>query len=194
MIKAVIFDCFGVLARDGWIPYRAKYFGDNKDLFDQVSSLQKQVDVGIVSFEDFTETISQISGVDVLTTRQLLKDNVANDDLLGYIRENVKPKYRLGMLSNAGANWLGRIFKSDDVKMFDEIVLSFQTGFVKPDPRAYQAILDKLGLQADECVFVDDVESYVTAAREIGMQAVWYKDFEQTRDDLNKILAADTQN
>ena len=192
MIKAVIFDCFGVLAHDGWIPYRAKYFGDNKDLFDSVSSLQKQVDVGVVSFNDFTEEVSRLSGVPVDKTKEMLQDNYANDELIDLIRQEIKSIYKVGMLSNAGANWLGRIFKPADIELFDEIVLSFQTGFVKPDPRAYQAILEKLGLEPYECVFVDDVELYVTAARELGMKAVWYKEFIQAKEEISKILSTDS--
>ena len=37
--KAIIFDCFGVLAEDGWLPFKRKYIGDNLELMQTISDL-----------------------------------------------------------------------------------------------------------------------------------------------------------
>jgi putative hydrolase of the HAD superfamily len=57
---------------------------------------------------------------------------------------------------------------------FDLVLDASCTGVPKPDPRAYAAIADRLGLSASECVFVDDHKRHVDGARRAGMQAVHF--------------------
>ena len=194
MIKAIIFDCFGVLSTEGWIPYRYQYFGNNKELFEHSGDLQKQVDAGLMSIEDFIKDISEMSGVDEQSTTNMLERVAPNRQLIDFIRSEIAPKYSVGMLSNAGDNWLDKIFAAKDLALFDEIALSFQNGYIKPDANSYESIASRLGVETQECIFVDDQERYCTGAIDVGMKAVWYKDFDQMRTDLYKILAANTKN
>ncbi|MDP3226012.1 MAG: HAD-IA family hydrolase, partial [Rubrivivax sp.] len=46
------------------------------------------------------------------------------------------------------------------------------TGILKPDPRAYAAVVQALGVSAADCVFVDDQLRNVEGARLAGMQTV----------------------
>ena len=52
------------------------------------------------------------------------------------------------------------------------IVDATHTGILKPDPRAYAAVVEALGVPARDCVFVDDQPRNVEGARRAGMQAV----------------------
>ncbi|KAL8281288.1 hypothetical protein RQP46_006322 [Phenoliferia psychrophenolica] len=53
--------------------------------------------------------------------------------------------------------------------MFDEFVESALVGMRKPDPRFYQVALDRLGVKANEAVFLDDIGHNLVAARKLGM-------------------------
>jgi len=66
-----------------------------------------------------------------------------------------------------------------DPAQFDALISSSSIGFYKPDPRAYLAAVEALGLQCGECAFVDDLPENVAAARELGMTA-WLLDRERT--------------
>lgn len=55
---------------------------------------------------------------------------------------------------------------------FDELVDGRRDGFMKPDPRAYQLILDRLGIEAHEAVFLDDQPINLAGARDVGLIAV----------------------
>ena len=46
---------------------------------------------------------------------------------------------------------------------------------VKPDPRIYRLAADRLSLPIEECLFIDDKEPNVVAARELGMSTVHYQ-------------------
>lgn len=57
---------------------------------------------------------------------------------------------------------------------FDVIVDATYTGILKPDPRAYAECLDRLGLPAGACVFVDDQRRNIVGAEAVGLQIVHF--------------------
>ena len=64
------------------------------------------------------------------------------------------------------------------------MVLSFAIGAVKPDERAYLAALQRLGSMAEESLFIDDQARNVEAAREVGMEAILFKDYQSLCREL----------
>lgn len=190
MIKAVVFDCFGVLTTDGWLPMRQRYFGDDADKFEQAGVLNRQVDGGVLSYEQFLAGVAEMAGIGAEQVRREIESNVANQPLFEYIRDKIRPNYATGFLSNAGANWLDRLFEPWQVALFDEVVLSCDLGVIKPHPLMYQTIANKLGFLPEECVFVDDQPRYCEGARSIGMSAIHYQNLEQCVEDLERVLSA----
>lgn len=112
-----------------------------------------------------------------------------NEPLLTYVRTSLKPKYKIGIISNAAADWVSEILSKEDIKLFDDIVLSHKVGFAKPEAAIYEIALKNLDVRADESVFIDDIEPFCVAARSLGMKAIWYWDFEQMKKELEKLLA-----
>ncbi|WFU30178.1 HAD-IA family hydrolase [Bradyrhizobium brasilense] len=82
--------------------------------------------------------------------------------------------YRLAILSNELDLFYGADFRSrlSILKRFDTIVDATHTGILKPDPRAYQSVLDELALEADNCVFVDDQRRNIAGAAACNMRTV----------------------
>lgn len=187
MIKAIIFDCFGVLTTDGWLPFKQRNFGDSGELFQQATDLNRQVDSGLIAYDDFLRGVAELAKVPYGEAKRQIEDNVPNEPLFEYIA-HLKSEYKIGFLSNAGDNWLDELFTPEQVRLFDAIALSFETGHVKPQPEAYTDIAAKLGMVPEECVLVDDQPRYCTAARELGMQAIDYTDFESLRTELDRVL------
>ena len=188
MIKAIIFDCFGVLTTEGWLPFKAKYFSHDEELSRQATDLNKQANAGLISFDELVKAVAKLANIPVAEAAKAIDVNVANEPLLEYIAD-LKSNYKVGMLSNAAANWLDKLFTPNQVRLFDAISLSYEAGFLKPHPVAYKAIAEKLNVKLNECVFVDDQERHCVGAREAGMQAICYKDLEQMKAELEKILA-----
>ena len=65
-------------------------------------------------------------------------------------------------------------------------VVSFQVGLTKPDPRVYQLFLERYGLTANECLFIDDTAENVTVARELGFSALEFKSYGDLLTALEK--------
>lgn len=194
MVKAIIFDCFGVLTKDLWREFTESLLpGEGVR---KAKELNHRYDAGLISLEEFIQAVHEATGHDpqlvetVFTNTKPLK----NTELLDYIRE-LKRNYKIGMLSNIATNWVRDHFLTpEEQKLFDTMVFSFEVGTTKPDPRIYEVALHNLGVEPHETVFIDDVERYCLAAEALGMKAVWYKNFPHMKTELEQILSAGADN
>ena len=188
MIKAIIFDCFGVLASDGWLPFRELHFSKDPILLAKAITLNKNVDAGISKYDDFVKQVADLAGISELDARKDIENNIPNEELFYYIKDELKPSYKIGMLSNAGENWLDEIFTLEQVELFDTTALSYEIGSIKPDLITYQTVAKRLGIETSECVFIDDQLKYCEGAVKAGMQVINYINFAQMKSDLDHLL------
>ena len=63
MIRAVIFDCFGVLTTDGWLAVKERYFAADGQASLQASLLNRQADTGQIKQADYLRELAQLAGV-----------------------------------------------------------------------------------------------------------------------------------
>lgn len=188
MTKAIIFDLYGVLALNGWQAFKELHFSDRPEVWTQVFELGKMVDAGLKGYDDLVTFTAKQAGQPVSVVRHQLEHTVANEPLLEYIRSELKPHYKLGILSNAGSNVVERIFSDEQQALFDSVVLSHHVGLVKPHADMYRTIAARLDVEPADCLFIDDQERHVTGARDAGMQAMVYTDLAALREQLSAIL------
>jgi putative hydrolase of the HAD superfamily len=92
---------------------------------------------------------------------------------------------RTCLISNSWGNDYAR---DDWPEMFDAIVISGEVGMRKPEPGIFHHALDLVGLDAGECVFVDDIEANITAARALGLTGIHHSDPAVTIDALEALV------
>jgi putative hydrolase of the HAD superfamily len=91
--------------------------------------------------------------------------------------KSLKGKYKIGILSNTNPWHLQHLKKKHGwVFEFDAFVGSCEVQMMKPNPRIYRHILEKLGVAPEETFYVDDIAENVAAAKNLGMDAVQFKD------------------
>ena len=83
-----------------------------------------------------------------------------------------KSRYSLGMLSDAMPSLVRFMDQWGLLSLFDATVISTQIGAIKPDPKMYEAILQKLNAEPADCLFVDDRAANLEGAIASGMKAV----------------------
>ncbi|MBQ3304949.1 MAG: HAD family hydrolase [Clostridia bacterium] len=83
-----------------------------------------------------------------------------------------KSRYSLGMLSDAMPSLIKFMDQWGLLSLFDATVISTQIGAIKPDPKMYEAILQKLNAEPADCLFVDDRAANLEGAIAAGMKAV----------------------
>lgn len=98
--------------------------------------------------------------------------------------------YRTALLSNS---WGMGLYPRDRIEeTFDVVVISGEVGLRKPDPGIFTLTVDKLGLDASQCVFVDDHPGHLKAAQAAGMTTVLHKTPAQTIPDIDALLKLDS--
>src|SRR3989344_2041736 len=121
MIRAIIFDCYGVLVRDGWLPFCERHFGDNADLMEQAHSLSHAMNRGHISVQEYIDELAGMTGSEAAAVAAEINHNARNSELFEWIR-TLKPQYKMGILSNAGENVLEKLLGVDNVALFDATV------------------------------------------------------------------------
>jgi putative hydrolase of the HAD superfamily len=103
-----------------------------------------------------------------------------NESMIDFMRSLRQRGYRLALCTNNVREWepLWRSMLPVE-EIFEIVVDSAVVGARKPDPEIYRITLGRLGLPARATLLVDDVQVNCDAARELGMQAVWFRDAEQ---------------
>lgn len=188
MIKAVIFDCFGVLVESSYEPFKRTYFKGDQRLIDAFLEVEDRSSRGEITLDEAEIEFAKLADIPLEQCASELAMNPRNETLLAFIQNELKPRFKIAMLSNVAKDRMQELFTPEDITIFDDVVLSFQVGVAKPDPRIFHLAAERLGVEPSECLFVDDLEKYLVGAREAGMQTIRYVDFEQVRQELRNML------
>ena len=108
-----------------------------------------------------------------------------NEPMLSWALEIQRFGLRIGILSNMGEDVL-RGMRQDFpwLQKFDALIWSCELGIVKPDPAIYEHAIGRLGVEAPEALFLDNLEVNVTAAQKTGLQSIVFKDIVQLGRDI----------
>jgi epoxide hydrolase-like predicted phosphatase len=202
-IRAVLFDFGGVLYRTPdrrWMKKWQGLLGLGKDevissiiVSQDESPYVQAVMEGRISESEIWQRMGRRWRLSPILVRWLKRSTMnrhrLNQEVATFLA-SLRPQYRTGILSNAGSDarsMFTSIFGFDH--LVDEMIISAEEGVAKPDKRIYQIALDKMGVEPDEAIFLDDLSVNVNAARQIGMKAVRFQDTSQALSDVSALLA-----
>lgn len=105
--------------------------------------------------------------------------------ILAELKERGTPLYAL-------TNWSHETFpiarpRFPFFEWFDGIVVSGEIGLIKPDARIYQHLLERFGLEAADCVFIDDSAANVAGAEAVGITGLHFQSPEKLRRELGHL-------
>ena len=183
MIKAVIFDCFGVLVGSGFWSVYQSLGGDPVKHAAFIDDALNRADGGKISSEQLRDIMSKHLGVSPDAYAAAYKnDEVPNIKVFDFIRQELKPHYKIGLLSNAGSGVVQRRIPPELLGLFDAVVVSGEVGLLKPDPAVFSMVAERLQVAPEEAVFTDDHAPYLPGATRVGMHTILFKgldDFKQ---------------
>jgi putative hydrolase of the HAD superfamily len=128
---------------------------------------------------------------------------VAPDNLMGRMFADLRPEteviaaaaaarragVKVGILSNSVGDAPWDLYDGYDLDLrYDAVVISERHGLRKPEPEIFRLVLTRLQLPAEECVFVDDTEQYLSAAAELGFTTVHARDPKETVARIGELL------
>lgn len=108
-----------------------------------------------------------------------------HEDMLALLEE-LGRSYRLGLLSDTDPLHWGHICRAYPkiMQIFSNPSLSFEIGALKPDPETYADAVRKIGLQPQECVFIDDLPGNIAGACAAGLHGIVFTGCQTLRGEL----------
>lgn len=189
MIKAVLFDFFGVIFSDSYWDFVSRdnphytFFRDIKD----------QVNLGQIKWPEFIQRLAKIMGKPVEEINQLYKAERLDPRMIDYIHELHKT-CKVALVTNASDNFIENMLDRANIrKLFNELIVSSQVGYMKPDPRIYIHALQKLEVSPNETVMVDDNAENIKSAESLGLHGIVYKGFDQFVIDMSNLMTNSNQ-
>ena len=113
------------------------------------------------------------------------------DYVIPFMDELHKNGYKIFLLSNYPKELFTMHAENGSFPFINKVDGKVVSGFVKkvkPNADIYEFLVDKYGLKPEECVFIDDRQENIDAAKALNWQGIVYKSEEQAKNDLYKIL------
>jgi putative hydrolase of the HAD superfamily len=148
--------------------------------------------VGQLAVADYWSAVAAALNLDAVQTQQLAVDyfsaDVLDRTLIDVIEDLRETGHRVALLSNDSPALLDKLRGLEIAALFDPLIISAHIGVMKPDARAYQAVLDALDLPPQNTIFVDDMPDNAAGAQALGIHAVRYVDGMDLRAAVNVAL------
>lgn len=197
MIRNIIFDVGNVLVEYSW-ERMLKALHITGEAYDAVakatalSPMWNELDRSLLSDEEILQGFIK-NAPEYEREIRLVWDNIPEsihcyDYSVEWVRKFRKKGYKTYILSNYSKRGY-EVTKQElpFVADMDGVLFSYEVKLVKPEPEIYQTLLEKFQLKSEECVFLDDNEKNVIAAREAGIHAIHFKSKEQAEEELEKL-------
>ena len=196
MINTIILDIGNVQASFDWAGY-LKEKGCEDSLIARLSKatveniLWREIDRSgsdiieealIAGFVKEDPEIAEDIRAFLMNSYEIVKEYDYASDFIRSLKKGGYPVYLLSNYGKANFNFARDNF--DFLKYVDGGILSYETGYVKPEPEIFEAFVNKYGIQPEEAVFLDDMEANVRAASDFGFKTIHFKNLNQAIEEL----------
>ena len=197
MIKNIIFDIGNVLTYYTWNKH-IHSLGFSEEICDRVAAATvkshewNEFDRGVMKDEDIVDLLVK-NDPEIEKEIRLMTADMSGlveraDYAIPWIQELQEKGYKVYYLSNFSYKAARECAKAlDFIPYADGGILSCDEKMVKPEPGIYKRLLEKYDLTADECVFLDDVETNVEGARAHGIHGIVFTTKEAALPELEKL-------
>ncbi|TET95879.1 MAG: HAD family hydrolase [Anaerolineales bacterium] len=196
--KAILWDLGGVLLRtEDWEPRRRldeMLDLPNGNIYKLVfeSEMSRKATIGEAANDDIWMWVGEqleLSSDELANVRdEFWSGDQIDIGLIRFIRAH-KTGTKMGLLSNGWPStrrFLEERWHIADI--FDDIIISAEVGLAKPDRRIYQLALDRLGVEAEQTIFIDDFDENIRGARELGIHGIHFQTPQTVLKELKDLL------
>lgn len=196
-IKYIIFDFGGVLLTedDNWLysddvksflkvddtklteAWNAAWPGGRNGTYDENQFFTRFLEVAV----------GEVKTENIFKLKHIYRKYVAKNEIYN-ILPKLTGKYHLYALTNITKDWLDFKIRHFNLMQYIEVIISScHEGIGKPDKEIYEALIKKTNLKPNEALFIDNSEYNLTPAREIGINTIFFENFDQTVSDMRKL-------
>ena len=126
--------------------------------------------------------------------REVFRDTAGFVTRFDYAEEWIRKLHVEGLRVYCLSNWSDMIWQGchEEISFLSETdgyILSWREKMAKPDPAIYRLLMDRYGLRAEECVYIDDREENVAAAEALGMCGIVFQNQPQADRAIRQVRA-----
>lgn len=153
------------------------------------SELTRLFEKGLISAKEFHERISREIGIKIPYKDfvSIWNDIFWEDKDACAIARELKKRYRLFLLSNINRIHYEYIEKKFDImKIFDEVILSFAVGAMKPERLIFEHAVKRAGSDKSAVLYIDDREDLIREANEFGIESIRFEGADKLKEALKE--------
>lgn len=194
MIKTVLFDYAGVITptKNNFIfaTNNSKRFGlTPKELMQMTYENWAETALGKQKDSIFWGQIASKLSVGSEELMDLVIETFPVDKRMVDIIEKTKKIYTTVLFSNQIKSWLEKVIDDNKLRsIFTHLVNSYNVGFRKPDREIFLEALKITDSKPEETLFVDDSSENIEAAKQMGINAIQFDNFEQFLTQYKKYV------
>lgn len=182
--SALVFDFFGVICSEVAPFWLARHFSEG-DAISVKAQIVHAADRGEISQDALFEGLSKLTNVPLhLIEEEWLGYVHVDQRMIAFVKE-LRSRHKLCLVTNATSPFFRKIAARHGIEpLFETIVVSSEVGSAKPEQAIYRLALERLNVEPQQALMIDDNPTNVEAAIGIGMNALLYRSFEQLRAAL----------
>jgi len=182
-IKAIIFDMVGVLL---FVKKNYSPLSQDEINASNIESLYNHTDDKKL-LADIKDKLN-LDEIELENALKCIPKKFEKFEALWKILPDLKKKYDLAVINNGNALAMKYWRQDFDFSIFNFFVNSAEEGVKKPDPRIYLLTCQKLGVDPQNCLFMDDALENVTPAKTLGMTTLWWDKNNSREENLAQFL------
>ena len=180
MITTILFDFYGVFISDSYGLWLQNNNLKREGIFIELINRR---DYNQISEPEFLSELSQLMERRVTSEEIHLQNLQPNNSLVELVQE-LKVNYKIGLLSNASTRLRVKIHDMNLTGLFDEIFISSEISYTKPDPEAFLFAIKKMDAKPREVLFIDDNPINTTAASNLAITSIQFSSVEALKKEL----------
>jgi epoxide hydrolase-like predicted phosphatase len=149
-------------------------------------ALLRSLERGAVTDSEFEADFGELLGVEPAGLVERLFAGLSPEEtMIAAVKRARASGVSTGLISNS---WGTGIYERAPLRIFDATVISGDVGLHKPQPEIYRLGAERLGLEPEACVFVDDLRENIAGAEAVGMLGILHRDVGATIAAMEEAL------
>jgi epoxide hydrolase-like predicted phosphatase len=149
-------------------------------------ALLRSLERGAVTDSEFEADFGELLGVEPAGLVERLFAGLSPEEtMIAAVKRARASGVSTGLISNS---WGTGIYERAPLRIFDATVISGDVGLHKPQPEIYRLGAERIGVEPEACVFVDDLRENIAGAEAVGMLGILHRDPAETIAELERAL------
>ncbi len=166
----------------------AKYKLEHSEgLFQEFRDIWNKAKIGAIDSKEFFIAAANKLGTSPEEVEQVLREDISLNENVKNLILDLSKKYKIGFLTNN----IKEFYEADkslwNFEEVGEVVASFKEGVKKPDIEAIELILERMGLQKEEALFIDDHNDTTSKYNKAGIRSITFDGYDELLINLRNL-------